>query len=289
MIEIFRQKSVSVSCLLFFVLSLQLTSISADNPEFSAIGARVVHSSLAPIQGWYNRGLHFCRGVWERYIWLIGVEQERRRLQGQVKGLEAANAQLIEMEKENERLRGLLNFSEIHGLKGAAANVVGRDPSNWFRTITVDRGSRHGLSSGLAVLDGFGIVGQTTIVSAKNSKVLLLTDHLSSIDVVIQRTRHPGIVQGSIDGNLRLKYVLSESDVRLGDRVVSSGLGGVFPKGLLVGVVVKVENDGDAMFQEIMLEPSVRLDNLETVMVLDEQEVVSEPKAELSEEIIRQQ
>ena len=157
------------------------------------------------MQKGYHEVSESMKYMWSHYLWLIKVEAERNELVERVKQLEAQNSRLMEYENENKRLRGLLFFSEETGHKGIVASVVGRDSSNWIKTITIDRGSDDGIRPGLAVVDGNAVVGQTTSVTEDSAKVLLLTDNASAIDAIVQSSRASGIAEGGPeDGMLRL-------------------------------------------------------------------------------------
>ena len=230
--------------------------------------------------------------IGNHYIYLVNVAGERSELASRIKALEAQNSRLIEFESENGRLRTLLNFQEETGLSGVAATVIGRDPSNWIRTITIDRGELDGVRPGLPVVDGHAIVGQTTVVSERSAKVLLLTDSRSAIDAIVQSSRSPGIIEGTSFDLLRLRYVLREHEVKVGDRVVASGLDGVYPKGALIGVVTAVSSKPDNIFHAVDVQPSVdvsRMENLLVVIpershpkVLPESEVSADDRADSS-------
>lgn len=272
MSDFLRRHVVFILWLALFVFSAQLTAESADNPEIARVGGRIIVFLLAPGERMYHKMLQGSRSMWSRYVWLLGVESERDELQLQVKELEARNSRLVEYKIENERLRKLLDFRDRMGFREVVAgDVIGRDASNWTRTITIDRGSADGLRSGMPVVDGNAVVGQTTVVSKHSSRVLLLTDSSSAIDAIVQSSRAAGILEGQLGvDTLRLRYVLrlKEYAVKPGDRVICSGLDGVFPKGALIGVVNKVDQGSSGLFQDIEVIPSVDVRRLESVLVL---------------------
>jgi rod shape-determining protein MreC len=131
----------------------------------------------------------------------------------------------------------------------------------------IDRGTQDGIVKGSAVLAPEGIVGQVFLASAHAARVLLVSDHNSGVDAIVQRTRAQGIVQGTVDAGCVLKYVKRTEDVQLGDDVITSGLDGIFPKGLPIGRVVEVDKRGRGLFQHAEVKPSVDFDQLEEVLV----------------------
>ncbi len=148
-----------------------------------------------------------------------------------------------------------------------AANVIGVNNIDWFRTITIDKGSEDGIVKDMAALTANGIVGRVVESYSKTSKILLAIDPRSNIDVIIQRSRIKGIAEGKGDNRLIVKYVQQFEDVQIGDVVVSAGIGGVFPKGIMVGEVVKVEKSDDSFFKSIEIKTSVDFKKLEEVFI----------------------
>ena len=138
-----------------------------------------------------------------------------------------------------------------------AATVISNSASSWFRTITVDKGSDAGIHQGMAVITPRGVVGKVVSMDKNTAKVLLLTDHKSGLDIITQRTRVRGIVSGSVDGEPIVKYMGRNEDVRPGDRLITSGLDGTFPKGLLVGTIVGIEDEAPGLFQRVRVSLAV--------------------------------
>jgi rod shape-determining protein MreC len=284
MAEFLRRHSLFLTAALLIACSLQLMSLSIANRALPQTGAKLVDTALAPLEKGYYEISQSGKYLWNHYIWLLSVESERNELQRQVRELEKHNSQLIEYESENRRLRQILNFAENTGFDGPVADVIGRDPSNWVKSITINRGSADGLRPGLAVVDGNAVVGQTTTVNAHSARVLLLTDNSSAIDALAQTSRAEGTAEGGFGrASLRLRYVLKlkEFEVNVGERIIASGMDGVFPKGVLIGVVSKVDPLARGLFQEIVLEPSVDVYRLENVMVIIPER--SKPHAHVSE------
>lgn len=272
MTEILRRHSLSLTALFLIGLSFQLMGSSVRHPELPRAGGRIILSLLAPVDNVFHEISESSSYLWRRYLWLIDVQDQNADLRGRVDALESLNSRLLEFESENERLRQLLEFKTTTALEGSVATVVGRDPSNWTFTVNVDRGLRDGVVEGSAVVVGDAVVGQTTAVTQTNSRVQLLTDGLSAISTIVQRNRAPGIAEGMQGKLLRLRYVESQYKVLPGDRIITSGLDGVYPKGLLVGVVTEVRQAERGLFHTITVQPSADLTRLEQVMILKRSE-----------------
>jgi rod shape-determining protein MreC len=140
----------------------------------------------------------------------------------------------------------------------------------WTRTIVLDKGSSNGIEKDHAVIASGGVVGRIIEVNGGSSRVILTTDLRSNIDVIIERSRVKGVVEGNGTDGLVMKYVRQVDEVKVGDQVVTSGLSGVFPKGLLVGEVTKVEKSTDNFFKHVEVRPAVDLGRLEEVLILME-------------------
>jgi rod shape-determining protein MreC len=208
--------------------------------------------------------------VWREYVDLRSLRQENLRLQGEADELRRRIAYLEEQVLETQRLQGLLAMRETWRAEFVTARVVGKDATNWFKTILIDRGSRAGLRRNLPVVSPAGLVGRIVEVTPSSAKVQLITDPVSASGALMQRTRVTGIAIGNLDSGLRVRYLPLLADVVVGDNVVTSGMGGVFPKGIPVGRVTAVERKSGALFQEAVLEPAVDLGRLEEVLVLSD-------------------
>ena len=206
--------------------------------------------------------------LWNNYIFLLHVQKENLELKKSLDLLTEQNTQLKELLLENDRLRKLLLLKKRSSARLITAEIIGRDAVGWFKTVLINKGMGDSIKVGQAVITHRGIVGRTTDVSGGTSKVLLITDINSSVDALVQRTRARGVVEGKASGLCQLKYVSSSDDVMPGDLVVASGLCGVFPKGLPIGRVGRVEKDGFGLFQRVELTPSVNLNKLEEVCIL---------------------
>jgi len=210
--------------------------------------------------------------VWHDYVDLRALREENQRLQQESAILQRRVSQLEEHALETQRLQGLLAMRETSRAKYLAARIVGKDATNWFKTVLIDRGSQAGLRRNLPVVAPDGLVGRVVEVTPFAAKVQLITDPVSASGGLLQRTRVTGIVSGNLGAGLKVRYLPLLADVAVGDEVVTSGMGGVFPKGIPVGRVVAVERKSGALFQEAVLQPKVDLGRLEEVLILMEAE-----------------
>lgn len=179
-------------------------------------------------------------------------------------------AQAEEYRLKAQDLEALLNLKDIYEIEGMGAHVIGKSTDSWNQTITLDIGETSGVKPGLTVMGSYGVVGQVATVSDKSCTVRLLTDPQSGVAALIQSNRAEGIVRGSLDGMLYLENVAADVVVEAGDVVLTSGLGGSYQRGLLIGSVVKVEGrPGDAT-RTIVVSPNDITHGYEDVIVVFE-------------------
>jgi rod shape-determining protein MreC len=196
------------------------------------------------------------------------ILRENARLRRQVRALTSDNARLRELADENIVLREQLGLRRLIQMPTVAAEVISRNESAWFDTATINRGRRAGIDKGDAVVNHLGIVGQVIEADAFTSQVAAISDSNSSIGGMVQRSRSIGIVQGQGSDSVALTYLPKDADVRKSDIVVTSGMGGVVPKGFVIGRVVKVMRSATAGTTSALVKPSVRVDQLGPVLVV---------------------
>jgi rod shape-determining protein MreC len=206
--------------------------------------------------------------VWGDYVDLRNLRGESLRLTREAAVLQRRISYLEEQALETQRLQGLLAMKEISRTEFLAARVVGKDATNWFKTVLIDRGSLAGIRRNQPVVAPDGLVGRVVEVTPTAAKVQLITDPVSAAGGLIQRTRVIGIVSGSLGAGLKVRYLPLMADIAIGDEVVTSGMGGVFPKGIPLGRVIAAERRSGALFQEATLAPKVDLSRLEEVLIL---------------------
>jgi len=200
-------------------------------------------------------------------------------LTAQVAELNNSRIRITELENENTLLRAQLGYKQSNpdfDLVGATilqrnpdlARVTAQDPSNLSRYILVDQGSADGVKIGMPVVSPQGLVGRITATGSHWAKVLLITDPTSSVSAVVQSTRATGVTQGDVNGNLNIKYVPQGEAIKPGDLILTSGMGGSYPKRLVIGQVTQVRKRDIDLFQEASIMPSVDFTRLEFVLIL---------------------
>lgn len=229
---------------------------------------RAMMSVLAPVLKPVYRLSGFVVDVWDGYVRLVDTHRENLQLREDIRRLNERVRESNELYLTNQRLERLLDMKKNVKSPVVAAEVVGEDATSWFRTLILNRGSSNGIREGMAVIAADGIVGQIVKVAASTSRVVLLTDHASGIAATIQRSRARGVVKGKSEMLCTLDFTTREEDVKVGDLVISSGIGGVFQKGLPIGEVTMVKRGEYGIFQTVTIRPSVNLAHLEEVLIV---------------------
>lgn len=235
-----------------------------DHPWWSGLILEVA----VPIQRMVAAPVDLAGDLWGRYVDLLDLRDENAGLQARVNALEEENLQLREALVASGRLQRIAEMRAAFELPMLPAQVAGQDVSPWFRSVLLDRGQRHGVRAGMPVINDEGVVGLVTDTSTGASQIMLLLDRQSAIDAVVQRTRTQGIVRGVGRGELVFEFAARDADVRVGDVVITSGLGGVYPKGLRVGSVSALPEAGSRLLRAAELEAAVEFGRLEQVFVL---------------------
>ncbi len=254
-----------VGCLI--LVALLVYSANLRQRATTTLFERTLLQVLAPVQRlgdllWSNLG-----DVWTRYIWLVDTAEKNARLEAENRRLQAELDGVREIRLANDRLQILLDFRRTLGQAALPAQIVGEDASSWARTVLISKGSEDGVQEGLPVVVPEGVVGRVIRTGPRQSRVLLVTDASSALAVLVQRNRTRGVCRGRGDA-LTFDFALRQEDVAVGDQIVTSGTGGVFPKGLAVGVVTQLTKEDYGLFQSIVVTPSVDFSRLEEVLVL---------------------
>lgn len=229
---------------------------------------RSVFWALSPLQAAVGASVRGVTHVWSSYVGLRAAHKENQRLKDRLLEVEMQLQQQQRQAEEALRLREILELRKILPLDTLGADVIARDGVPWFRTVTINKGSRDGVRLNAPVISPNGVIGRVVRIGPHAAQVQLLLDQQSGVGVRIERSRITGVVSGQAGGGfLAMRYVPMLADVVGGDVVVTSGLDRIFPPGLVVGRIRSVRLGG-GLFKEIAVEPSARFDSLEIVLVV---------------------
>ena len=242
------------------------------SPQIQRRPSLIIEQPLLLIESWLQRavgGVRTAAGDWtDRYVELWNLGEENRRLRSEVARLHQDVTHLEEQIAAAGRRDALEAFGREFTDQAMVAGVIGRDPTNWYQSVLINRGQRDGVKVDMGVVVQDGVVGRVIKVMPKTAVVLLLSDRNSVVAGVIQRGRDEGLIEGDGGKRLRMKYVSTLAAVQVGDLVITSGLAGTFPKEMRIGTVSAIERMPDAISQQLVLAPAVDLDRLEEVLVL---------------------
>jgi rod shape-determining protein MreC len=255
------------------VSHLLIISHQVDVGGGTSLLERTAFGVLSPLQSAVARLVAGIRSAWSGYLGLRGVRQDNALLQSRLSALELELSAARHQAEESARLRELLDLRQALPFETVAAEVVAREGLPWFRSVTIGRGQLDGVTLDAPVISPSGVVGRVVSLGPSAAKVQLLLDRDAGVGVVLERSRVSGVVSGQVgladsgSPELLMKYVAALADVQAGDRVLTSGLDRIFPKGLVVGRVGSV-GAASGLFREVTVLPSARFDALEAVLVV---------------------
>ncbi len=254
--------TVSVFCVVFF----------AARGRFSTpFSSPAVITLLAPFQRAASWAGDQVRGITTTVWDILTVHQQNQMLRSEVEQLRMQNVKADEYAAENIRLRELLGYKQAATqFDLVMAHVIGREPATWTRMIVIDRGTQHGVQKNMAVVTARGLVGTVTDAGPISSKVQLILDPRAAAGALVQRSRVAGVVKGTPDDAMhpRLINVPRGQDMAEGDIIVTSGFGGIYPKGIMIGTVSAVKNDSGGLLHYAVIEPATDFQRLEDVAVI---------------------
>jgi rod shape-determining protein MreC len=253
---------------LLLIFALHLLSAGVRPDSRASKPSLLLLEALRPAQVAESAMTDDAAGFIHNYFDLVGVRQENLRLRQQIAQLQGQQARMAELEAENQHLADLLELREALGTAAVGANVIGSDATGLSRTLVLAEGQDEGLRRDMAVISIDGVVGKIIAVSRSASRVLLINDHNSALDAFDQRSRARGIIAGVVDDGMIMKYVDRSEDIKPADTIVTSGLDGIFPRGLLVGSVTRVSQEGPGLFLNVEVRPAVDFRKLEQVLIL---------------------
>ena len=273
MFKFLKEKKLTIIVVFLILLPLLFLSSSSKPREERAWYDQVIYYLTHPIFASVTYVVEGAFSSYDTYISLVHAKRNNKLLTGEIEELQFKLNQLKEIQLENDRLRELLNFKQRISPFMIPAQVIAKDISTEFETISINKGSSDSVNQvaiqkKMAVVTPQGIVGYIREITPDHSIVLTIIDPGSRVDAIIQRSRARGVAVGVLGGKLRMKYVNRTEDVQIDDLVITSGLGGIFPKGLMIGKVHKVVKKPYGTEQYIEIEPTVDFSKLEEIFVV---------------------
>jgi rod shape-determining protein MreC len=251
-----------------FLISLALMTLNLKRSEKPFFFESVVLWVVSPVQNFFTSIVDSTTDIFDHYVFLGDVSRENEILREKNDALLAKNNALMEEIRRQKRISGLTSHQNKAQQKSIIADIVGRDATQWSKMIFINKGYKDGVTENLPVVTDRGVVGHIIQASSNVSKALLISDTRSAVDSLFQDSRVSGVVVGAGEGICKMKFVPIGASMKVGDPVLSSGLGGIYPKGLMVGTVVRQIKSNEGLFQEVTIKPSADLNRLEEVLVL---------------------
>ena len=259
-----------------------------DSASLRVKGA--VRDGISPLQAALRGGVREIQDIWGYIRGLRDLAMENRGLSEEIVYLRGEMRMARELERDNQMMRDLLGFVRRFPNRLISCEVIGRDGTGWWQTARLDKGAVSGVAEGRAVITPEGLIGRTVSVSDRTADVLLLSDPSCKVSVRLSRLGVFGVVEGlgkkpGEQPACRMDFISQTSEVQVGDEVVTSGLGGLFPKGLLVGRVSRVEMNEDGLYQTAWIDSAAGLGALEYAFVAASEADLSSAGVEASEEV----
>ena len=253
--------------LLFILLVLLLVLFQSGRGNESNRLQKIIQTVSYPFQSGIHYLVNAIDGWWDGYVMLIGTRQENQQLRDEVAELKERLNQSLENSVQYKRLRGQLLFAKRQPDRKVFAEIIGESVDNIHQMRLVNRGSRHGLKRNFSAILKEGLVGRVQSVTPFQSNLQLITDFRSRVPALIHRNRVRGLIYGTQTG-LEMRQINRRAEVKKGDRVITSGLGGLFPKGILIGNIVEVKRQPHELFQTASIETAVDLSRMEEVFII---------------------
>lgn len=256
--------------LILLMVALLCLGLAMYTKPFSR--GTAVREVLAPLQGGVVNVWHSVASTFDYVARAKNISDNNTKLQQQVRELTWQNNRMQDLASENERLMKLDAFRQRYqdNFNLLGARVISRTTSNWYSTFTIDRGSADGVTDNQAVVSDAGLVGQTVNVGPHTAEVLLILDRDGAVGAKVQENGTLGIVEGNNDEHavLRMVHLPYDAKLQAGQVVITSGLGGIFPRGIPIGKVTKFENQGSELDKYALVQPYVDFNRLEETFII---------------------
>ncbi len=264
-----RRKSIYFWIVVFFIVIVALNTPAAKKFRLLHAAKIIANDVIFPFKYAGNAVYSGTTSGVYNFFRLKGIQKENDILKAEIAEYRAKEVLVEDTARENERLRDALNFRSRSYIPGLiAAEIIGRSSNNWFEMVEINRGSADHVSADSAVINSEGLVGRVFEVSQFSSKVLLITDPTSAISVIDSETGDMGIASGNSIGPVKIKYMSATAALKIGDKIITSGMSDIFPKGILVGYVQSVNKKDYDIFQKVDVGPSVNFSRLDKIFVV---------------------
>jgi rod shape-determining protein MreC len=268
MLQLIQERRSATLLTSLFLICFILMSFSARWRGGTTVFDELVLSLTGPLIEAAAAPKMWAGDIWSSLVALRGLRKENKRLLNELALLRGVSVKALELQSQVKRLEGFLRVAKAEKGTILLARIIGRNQSPFGRTLIIDQGRTNGILRNMAVIHQNGIIGRVFRAGHSVSQILLITDTRSSVDVLVQRSRAQGVFSSTSEKQGEVRYMSVDADVTDNDLLVSSGFGGIFPKGLPVARVAAIFIDGKRLFKRIQATPSVDFNKLEEVMVM---------------------
>ncbi len=264
----FRRYGFWLVTVITLIFTMFFFSTSHPTKKELSILEKIVYTLSKPAEVIFLSTSHYIYSTYHSFIDLKDARKEADEFHRENAELKVKIRTLDDIVLENNRLRKLLNLTNRTSVKFVTCEVTSADPSFVYKNVRINQGSRSGLNPGMGVVAEEGVIGVIMRVSVDHSDVLLLVDPNSNLDVIVARNRRRGVLQGGMADSMQFKYLERGSSILVGDEIVTSGLTGAFPSGILVGKVTNIRLNSDGVTQTIEVKPAVNFSDISEALVL---------------------
>jgi rod shape-determining protein MreC len=263
-----KKTVVIIIAVLILILSfLVFTNISLFYNNYSKVKTNIGELT-GPALKLVSKPTLLVRYIFDTYINLVGVKKENFELKKRLEALQMENQKLVEVVKENKRLKSFLQLMEQRPSTMMAARVIGEDVKNWFKCIIIDKGRDSDIKEKMPVVTPKGLVGQTVEINKWHSKVMIINDTNSSVDVYIEGKNSRGILEGTGQTTLKLKYILKNDEIAIGDKLITSGKDSIYPRGIPTGIIITINRNKAGIFADVDVMPFNNYKRLDEVLIV---------------------
>jgi rod shape-determining protein MreC len=248
------------------VIIVQIGSVRNERRSFIE---SFLQTLVFPVQKFLCLGGKFMGDIVSDAREFGSLHQENMRLKAEVLKIKEDAARCRDESSENKKLRSLAHFASRYGRNGIPAETIGRDVADWFNSVQVDKGTTSGAGKHMVAVNPEGLVGRVIEVFSHSSRIRLIMDYRSAVPAIVSETRSLGIVYGGEGNLLTMKYISIDSQARPGYMVYTSGLGKIFPKGVLLGEIISIRNESGSLFKSAVVKPAVDFGALENLLLVE--------------------
>jgi len=264
-----KERRAFILFLCLFLLSALIITVDYHGKGFFGLVEDVGMTIFKPVNRVIYKTVNHLIQYFHVFAEIENIRQENEQLRSENQIIAQENAIVKEKLAAYDRLIKMVQFKEYYSYDMIGAQVIGREPSNWFHSVIIDRGNKDQVEIDMGVATYNGLVGKVIRSEQNTSQVLLLLDQGCSVGAMVQRSREIGVIKGGTEGiYCYLDYIAHDADIQTNDIVITSGMGSSVPKGILIGRVVAIKKEKHELFQRILVKPEVDFNKLEEVFVV---------------------